>query len=108
MKIIHGGGYTDREREAYRDIIHDNIITAMQVCFITYRTTHRTTSPTTLHHHIPNGTIHDTINTTTACLPRTAPRCNTLHRFFSTILDDSYRCVMSSDQSVAHFEKSLV
>jgi hypothetical protein len=33
MKIIHGGGYTDREREAYRDIIHDNIITAMQVLY---------------------------------------------------------------------------
>lgn len=32
MKIIHGGGYTDREREAYRDIVHENIITAMQVC----------------------------------------------------------------------------
>lgn len=31
MKIIHGGGYTDREREAYRDIVHENIITAMQV-----------------------------------------------------------------------------
>ena len=39
MKILHQGGYSETERESYREIIWSNTIQSMQVCCGPFATT---------------------------------------------------------------------